>query len=106
LALRVSGLEDSVRRCEGELASSRVRVAQLEGTVRAREAAVDKLSRQLDGARREEADAGLVAARTEEEARRLDGDAATLRARLQQVMADVAFHSPGKGNVMSAQLQQ
>jgi hypothetical protein len=43
----------------GELASARVRVAQLESALKAREAANDKLARQLDALRREEYDAAL-----------------------------------------------
>jgi hypothetical protein len=59
-ASRLAGAEEAVRRAEGELAAGRVRAAQLEAALRAKEAAADKLGRALDAARREEADAGLA----------------------------------------------
>ncbi|GFH09898.1 uncharacterized protein HaLaN_05124, partial [Haematococcus lacustris] len=56
---RVSAAEDSSRRLEGELASARVKIAQLESGIKSREQQIDKLSKTLDGLRREEFDVVL-----------------------------------------------
>ncbi|KAJ9505257.1 hypothetical protein QJQ45_021736, partial [Haematococcus lacustris] len=91
---RVSAAEDSSRRLEGELASARVKIAQLESGIKSREQQIDKLSKTLDGLRREEFDVVLQAAKSEDATRRLDGDLACLRARLSQ--ADALVKAKGK----------
>lgn len=51
VAVRQGGLEEAVRRLDGQLAAARQRTAGLEGQLRGRDAAVERLNRQLEAAR-------------------------------------------------------
>lgn len=51
---RQAGLEEAVRRLDGELAAARARAGQVEATVRARDAAIERLNRQLEATKTHE----------------------------------------------------
>ncbi|MEW5316929.1 MAG: hypothetical protein WDW38_008268 [Sanguina aurantia] len=74
--------EEGSRKSETDAAGLRVRLAQSEGLLRGKEAALDKLGRVLEGAKTDEFESAAVAHKSEESSRRQDDLSSSLRTRI------------------------
>ncbi|KAL6756451.1 hypothetical protein V8C86DRAFT_73358 [Haematococcus lacustris] len=79
---QVAATEEAAQKLDTELGSVRARLFALEGGLKARNAEVDKLSRQLSGAKGNEEEAAARQRAVEEAFRHVEGDLAGMRSRL------------------------
>ncbi|KAJ9515477.1 hypothetical protein QJQ45_016477 [Haematococcus lacustris] len=79
---QVAATEEAAQKLDTELGSVRARLIALEGGLKARNAEVDKLSRQLSGAKGNEEEAAARQRAVEEAFRHVEGDLAGMRSRL------------------------
>ncbi|GLC50209.1 hypothetical protein PLESTB_000354400 [Pleodorina starrii] len=82
VASRQAALEDAARRLDCQLTAARGRVSALEGVVRARDAAVERLNRQLEALKTADFERAAQALKSEEAARQQDTEAAAVRQRV------------------------
>ncbi|GIM00811.1 hypothetical protein Vretimale_5731 [Volvox reticuliferus] len=82
VASRQTALEEAARRLDGQLTAARGRVAALEGVVRARDAAVERLNRQLEVLKTADFERTAQALKSEEAARQQEAEVTAMRQRI------------------------
>eukprot|EP00198_Chlamydomonas_reinhardtii_P002392 XP_001691728.1 predicted protein [Chlamydomonas reinhardtii] len=85
VASRQGALEEAARRLEAALMAARGRVSGLEGVVRARDAAVERLNRQLEAAKTSDFERTAQVSKMEEVARQQEAESAAVRQRVVQL---------------------
>ncbi|GIL44765.1 hypothetical protein Vafri_2272 [Volvox africanus] len=82
VASRQAALDEAARRLDGQLTAARGRVGALEGVVRARDAAVERLNRQLEALKTADFERTAQALKSEEAARQQEAEVTALRQRI------------------------
>ncbi|GLI64985.1 hypothetical protein VaNZ11_008410 [Volvox africanus] len=82
VANRQAALDEAARRLDGQLTAARGRVGALEGVVRARDAAVERLNRQLEAMKTADFERTAQALKSEEAARQQGAEVTALRHRI------------------------